>query len=216
VPAQTQRRPKPHASPLGAVPGAFVNLSHNLRYVEAGYLASMDAELNGVPALPATRDLLAAFHPVVFHHLAKKAGLPVAPMRVIEDEEEIEAPCRLVPAHQYMLDHADAQTVRGAARQWNSVSMGGAQPVCMYLVKGKPFDVRSFLGMTTAAGKEDLVWGVWNLVHVPLVRLLGYQDGDDIALTHLEPLRLGDLTQRDLNLFAEVSERPYSGVSWTA
>lgn len=216
VPESTLKRPKPHASPLGAIPGAFVNLSHNLRYVEAGYLAAMDAELNGVPALPATRDVLAAFHPVVFHHLAKKAGIPVAPMRVVEDEEDLEAPCRLVPAHAYMNDYADAQTLVGAKRNWNSVSMGGGQPACMYLVRGKPFEVRSFLGMTTAAGKEDLVWQVWNLFHVPLVRILGYQADDDIAVTHLEPLRLVDLTERDLALFAEVSERPYSGVSWTA
>jgi hypothetical protein len=51
---------------------------------------------------------------------------------------------------------------------------------------------------------------------VPLLRILGTQDGDEVFVTHLEPLPFTELTERDLALFAEVSERPYSGVSWTA
>ena len=211
-------RPKRHASPLGeALPGAFINLSHHLRYVQAGYLASMDAELSGVTALPATRDLLAAFHPVVFWHKARRAGLPVAPMRVIEDEEELVAPCRLVPAHPWMWDPGDAHTLTGAKRVWNSVSMGGVQPVAMFEAHGKPFDIRSFLGMTLATGKENLAWDIWRNFRVPLVRIHGFEADDGAPqITHLEPLRLADLTERDLIVFAEVSERPYSGVSWTA
>lgn len=215
VPGDSPPTQRPGASPLGDVPGAFVNLSHRLRYVAAGYLASMDAELNGVAALPATRDVLAAFHPVVCHHLARKADIAVAPMRVIEDEEHLIAPCRIVPAHPWAKGFGDATTLAGAKRVWTGLSMNGAQPVAMFETHGKPFEARAFLGMTTAKGKEDLAWRIWRTFHIPLVRIHGHQTPARAEVTHLEPLRLADLSERDLHLFAEVSERPFSGASWT-
>lgn len=208
-------RTRPDASPFGEVPGAFVNLSHRLRYARSGYLASMDAELSGVPALPATRDLLAAFHPVICHHLARKEGIPTAPMRVITDEKQLHAPARLVPAHPYSWEYSDATTVAGAQRVWPSISMGGNQPVAQFHASGAPVEARAFLGMTTAKGRERLAWDIWRLFHIPLVRIRGFRQDDRVELTHLEPLRLADLSERDLHLFAEVSERPFSDASWT-
>ncbi|MBW3582413.1 MAG: RimK-like ATPgrasp N-terminal domain-containing protein [Euryarchaeota archaeon] len=213
--APQKRRPR-HTSPLGARPGAFINLSANLRFARAGYLASMDAELAGLPALPATRDLLAAFHPVLFHYFSHRAGIPVPDLHVVEDPEDLEAPCRLLAAHPYMWEHKDAKTLIGAKRAFKSVSMGGGLPVAMFAAHGKPFVFRAFLGMTLAKGREELAWNIWERFHLPLMTVYGFDREEGPAVTHIEPLELSELTERDLRYFQEVSERPYSAVSWTA
>lgn len=229
------RRPR-HESPLGLSGGAFVNLSHRLRYLRAGYLASMDAELHGVDALPATRDLLAAFHPVLFHEAAAQAGVPVPPMHVVDDEKELvrlPVPCRLIPAHPHTWEAHDARTIAGARRIWRTVSMGGGLPAVHYPLPGRTFSFRAFLGMTLARGRENLAWQLWERFRVPLVTVYGVTESPDDAaatdhgatnggdaapawVTHIEPLPLHELTERDLRFFEEVSERPYSGATWTA
>jgi hypothetical protein len=108
----------------------------------------------------------------------------------------------------------EVKSVRSRAAQWRSATQNGTRPALAVRLDGELRSIRMVVGCTTS-DQVLLAWDVWRTFGIPLATIwyveAGDPDGPDGSkplLLGLDPLPLHELTERDLRLFEEVSQRP--------
>ena len=195
----------------GATPPrpTFLNLCGDYRFLRGGYWALVDAELNGVESRPTPMQAVTAQNVAAALLVAARNGIPCAEWRVAKKPSEVEPPCVLVPNSGQTDTYYHVQSPRSAASQWRSATQNGTRAALLVRKAGPLRSLKAITGVT-AHGPYDLAWSVWAVFGIPLCTVWYLDTPDGPRFVSLDPLPLHELTERELRLYEEVSQRPMS------
>jgi len=192
----------------------FINLCGDYRFLRAGYWALVDAELNGVESSPSPIQAVTAQNAAACLLVAKHAGIETVDWKIARKPQDIEPPCLLVPIAGLTDTCYEVKSTRSRAAQWRSATQNGTRATLAVRLNGDLRSMRMIVGVT-AHENYHLAWDVWRTFGVPLAEIWYVESGDPDGpdgskplLLGLDPLPLHELTERELRLFEEVSQRP--------
>lgn len=197
-------------------PPPFINLCGDYRFLRAGYWALVDAELNNYPSRPTPLQAVTAQNAAACLVAAKQAGIPTVSWRVARRAEDVTPPCLLVQVAGLTDVSFQVNSPRSAETQWRRASQNGTRPVLAVDLTGPLRSMKVVVGVT-AHDAYQFAWDIWTTFGIPLATVWYVEAGDpdDDAssqplLLGLDPLPLHELTERELRLLEEVSQRPMS------
>lgn len=169
----------------------------------------MDAELNDMESRPSPVQAVTAQNCAASLLVAGHAGIRCVQWKVAKRPEDVEPPCILLPNAGQTDSSYAVHSLRSAASQWRSATQNGTRAALSVKENGKLRAMKSIVGVTTSE-HYDMAWQVWQAFQIPLVTIwyLDHEDGPQFL--SLDPLPLHELTERELRLFEEVSQRPMS------
>lgn len=195
----------------------FINLCGDYRFLRAGYWALVDAELHGVEPSPTPVQAVTAQNAAACLLVAKHNGIETAEWNVARSPEEVSPPSFLIPVAGLTEASYEVASTRSRAMQWRSATQNGTRPA---IAVRKVGELRSMKMIVGVAANENfhLAWDVWRTFGVPLATIW-YMEAPatvvgDAAIpprplfVGLDPLPLHELTERELRLYEEVSQRP--------
>jgi hypothetical protein len=198
----------------GARARPFINLSGDYRFLRASYWALVDAELHAIEPSPTPLQAVTAQNAAACLLLAANFGIPTAEWSVVRSPQDVHAPCLLVPVAGLTETVYEVKSSRSRAAQWRSASQNGTRSVLAVKLNGPLRSMRTIVGVT-AHDNFHLAWDVWSCFGLPLATVwyveTGDPDGPDGSkplFVGLDPLPLHELTERELRLYEEVSQRP--------
>lgn len=201
-------------APNGSRPKPFINLCGDYRFLRAGYWALVDAELNGVESSPSPIQAVTAQNAAACLLVAKHNGIDTVDWKIARKPQDIEPPCLLVPIAGLTDTCYEVKSTRSRGAQWRSATQNGTRATLAVKLNGDLRSMRMIVGVT-AHENYHLAWDVWRTFGVPLAEIwyveAGDPDGPDGSkplFLGLDPLPLHELTERELRLFEEVSQRP--------
>lgn len=169
----------------------------------------VDAELNGVESRPTPLQAITAQNCAAALLVAERAGIPCASWRVARKPADVVPPCILVPNAGHTDVYYHVRSPRSAASQWRSATQNGTRSALAVPLDGRLRSMKQVVGTTTSE-HYSLAWQVWQVFGIPLATVWYLDTDDGPRFLSLDPLRLPDLTERELRMFAEVSARPMS------
>lgn len=209
--------PPPPGSAAGALSGGlrpFINLCGDYRFLRAGYWALVDAELHGVEPSPTPIQAVTAQNAAACLLVAKHAGIETVDWKIARDPHDVEPPSLLVPVSGLTDRCYEVKSTRSRAAQWRSATQNGTRATLAVRLNGDLRSMRMIVGVT-AHENYHLAWDVWRTFGVPLAEIWYVEAGDPDGaegskplLLGLDPLPLHELSERELRLFEEVSQRP--------
>lgn len=200
----------------------FINLCGDYRFLRAGYWALVDAELNGIASNPSPMQAVTAQNAAACLLVARHAGIETVEWKVARSAQDVEPPSLLVPCSGLTDAHYEVKSARSRAAQWRSATQNGTRAALAVRLTGDLRSMRMVVGVT-AHEHYPLAWNVWRTFGVPLATIwyvevgTGSPDGADAAagtpgskplFLGLDPLPLHELTERELRLYEEISQRP--------
>lgn len=197
------RRGAPPSRPV------FLNLSGDYRFLRGGYWALVDAELNGVESRPTPMQAVTAQNSAAALLVAARNGIPCAEWRVARKPTDVAPPCVLVPNSGQTDTYYHVQSPRSAASQWRSATQNGTRAALVVRKDGQLRSLKAITGVT-AHGPYELAWSVWTVFGIPLCTVWYLDTDDGPRFVSIDPLPLHELTERELRLYEEVSQRPMS------
>lgn len=192
----------------------FINLCGDYRFLRAGYWALVDAELNGIASSPSPMQAVTAQNAAACLLVARHAGIETVEWKVARSAKDVEPPCLLVPCSGMTDTTYEAKSTRSRAAQWRSATQNGTRTALAVKLNGELRSMRMIVGVT-ANDNYDLAWAVWRTFGVPLATIWSVEVKDPAApsgtrdlFLGLDPLPLHQLTERELRLYEEISQRP--------
>ncbi|HJQ92654.1 MAG TPA: hypothetical protein VJ874_00040, partial [Candidatus Thermoplasmatota archaeon] len=215
----------------------FINLCGDYRFLRAGYWALVDAELNGIASNPSPMQAVTAQNAAACLLVARHAGIETVEWKVARTAQDVEPPSLLVPCSGMTDAHYEVKSARSRAAQWRSATQNGTRAALAVKLDGDLRSMRMIVGVT-AHEHYHLAWNVWRTFGVPLATIWYVQPespespvppvpsvppatspaepapapepapaGRPLFLG-LDPLPLHELTERELRLYEEISQRP--------
>jgi hypothetical protein len=199
------------------------------RFLRAGYWALIDAELNGVTSQPSPLQAATAQNAAACLLEAKRAGIDCVTWRVARNAEALEPPCILVPVAGITDASYEVRSKRSAPMQFRRATQNGTRAVLEVRADGPLRSMKMVVGVSTSP-EFRLAWQVWRTFGLPLcvihylaVPVPGEHATPEAAMAEngnghparplflgIDPLPLGELSQRDLDLLEGVSTWPMS------
>ena len=146
--------------------------------------------------------------------VAAHNGIPTVEWRIARKPQDIEVPSLLVPVAGLTDTCYEVKSTRSRAAQWRSATQNGTRTSLAVKLNGDLRSMRMIVGVT-AHENFHLAWDVWRTFGVPLAEIWYVEAGDPDGpegskplFLGLDPLPLHELTERELRLFEEVSQRP--------
>lgn len=205
------------AAPALGAPGVrrpFINLCGDYRFLRAGYWALVDAEINGIEPSPTPVQAATAQNAAACLLVARHAGIPTVEWKVALAASDVPVPGLLVPVAGLTDAHYEVQSARSRAAQWRSATQNGTRAALAATMPGELRSMRMVVGCT-AHDNYQLAWDVWRTFAIPLATIWFVEAGDPDGpegskplFLGLDPLPLHELTERDLRILEEVSQRP--------
>ncbi|MEK6975013.1 MAG: hypothetical protein AABY18_01560 [Candidatus Thermoplasmatota archaeon] len=192
----------------------FINLCGDYRFLRAGYWALVDAELNGVASSPSPMQAVTAQNAAACLLVARHAGIETVEWKVAKTPKDVEPPSLLVPCSGMTDATYEVKATRSRAAQWRSATQNGTRTALAVKLNGDLRSMRMIVGVTSHENYH-LAWDVWRTFGVPLATIWYIESGDPDGpagskplFLGLDPLPLHELTERELRLYEEISQRP--------
>lgn len=148
--------------------------------------------------------------------VARHSGIETVEWKVAKSPQDIEPPALLVPCSGLTDVTYEVKSTRSRAAQWRSATQNGTRTALAVKLTGDLRSMRMIVGVT-AHENYHLAWDVWRTFGVPLATIWYIEAGDPDGpqgsrplLLGLDPLPLHELTERELRLFEDISQRPLS------
>lgn len=187
----------------------FINLCGDYRFLRGGYWALIDAEMKNVPSRPTPLQAVTAQNTAAALLEAARTGIRCAKWVVARKSEDGFVPGVFAPVAGYAGAFYTTKSPRSRDSQFLSASQNGTRTVLSVRLDGELKSMKSVMGLTTSP-HYDLAWQVWQTFGIPLTRIW-YLDTEQRPLfVSLDPQPLHDLTERELRMLEEVSQRPMS------
>lgn len=195
----------------------FINLSGDYRFLRAGYWALVDAELNGVEPCPTPIQAVTAQNAAACLLVARHNGIETVDWTVARRPEDVHIPALLVPVAGMTEKAYEVKSARSRAGQWRSATQNGTRAALAVKLTGELRSMRMVVGVT-ANENYHLAWDVWRTFGIPLAEIWYLETGGEGTepgtsrplFLGLDPLPLHELSERELRLYEEVSQRPMS------
>ena len=218
--------PPPPVEPFHAV-RPFINLGGDYRFLRAGYWALVDAELNGVESSPTPIQAVTAQNAAACLLVARHNGIETVEWKVARRPEDVDLPSLLVPVAGLTEKSYEVKSARSRTHQWRSATQNGTRAALAVKLDGELRSMRMIVGVT-AHEDYHLAWDVWRTFGIPVCEIWFLEtqpeakpadSGADTAaepagakrlFLGMDPLPLHELTERELRLYEEVSQRPMS------
>lgn len=189
----------------GAAEVAALNASGEYAYLDAGYYASLDAELAGEVVLPSPEEALDAYVVPIMLDKARRAGIEV-PVATLVTDRFPEPPFFAWPVNPFsnkgelILDVASLEARKGG------LSYAGKYAVlCQRLGHDYRLDTaRVVVGRCSVPEFAELAREAFRILRLPLMKLRVIVSADAYALSGVEPLPLTSLTGEERGWLEEL------------
>lgn len=203
-------------SPLLRPVRPFINLCGDYRFLRGGYWALVDAELHGVESSPTPVQAVTAQNAAACLLVARHNGIETVDWKVAKRPEDVELPGLLVPVAGLTEKSYEVKSIRSRTHQWRSATQNGTRTALAVRLAGEVRSMRMIVGVTSHENYH-LAWDVWRTFGIPLCEIWYLESGDPDSpegsrplFLGLDPLPLHELSERELRLYEEVSQRPMS------
>lgn len=184
----------------------YVNLDGDNSYLSDGYYRSMEAEHEGLTAIPTCQEALDAYVVPLALTKAKAAGLPTPAWEIINDASiSFNPPFLLYPINPYQ-DEGLLVTDRSALGEaLKSLSMSGKYAmVCEDMPPDSRVDtLRLVLGHCLKPEYQQLASELWRVFRLPLARVKVIVTEKEYLISALSPLEKEELTQNEKAIIKE-------------
>ena len=180
--------------------GVFVNLEGDYTYLTDGYYRSMEAEHEGLIALPSPSDCLDAYVVPLALAKAEAAGIAVPPWEIADANTiGFEPPIVAYPVNPVQdtgLVIADAAAMAEAVK---SLTLSGKYAMVVQDMQpdSRVDTLRLVLGRCLKPEYNDLAQRLWTTFRVPLARVKIIVTEKQYLFSAIEPLPKSELTQNE-------------------
>jgi hypothetical protein len=186
--------------------GVFVNLEGDYAYLGDGYYRSMEAEHEGLLAIPSPAEALDAYVVPLALTKAAAAGIEVPPWEIVNDTSfGFEPPVLLYPINPFQTTGqliADAAMLGEAAK---SLTMSGKYAmVAQNIHPDSRLDtLRLVLGKCLKPEYAEIAQDIWRTFRIPLARVKIVVTEKHYLFSAIEPLPKSELTQNEKAILKE-------------
>lgn len=184
----------------------FVNLEGSYGYLSDGYYRSMEAEHEGLIALPSPQEAIDAYVVPLALSKAKAAGIQTPDWEISNDTAVMMPPPVVAypinPFQDEGIVIADTATLSEAMK---SLTMSGKYAV---VVQDMPPDsrldtLRLVVGKCLKPEYEELAQKLWHTFHLPLARVKIIVTETEYLFSAISPLKKEELTQNEKSIIKE-------------
>jgi hypothetical protein len=174
----------------------WLNLHGDYTYMTEGYYISLDAEVRGKRVYPSTQEMLDAYAAPLAVEKAKLQGLPVLEGRIINFPHDVKPPLIAYPVNPFSTGYEIIENKEEVETKVKRITMSGkfAAHVQQLPSNFRIDTVRCIMGRTLVNEYRDFVKRVFEIFHLPLMKIKTVVTPDCYLLSSIEPLIIGDLT----------------------
>jgi hypothetical protein len=186
--------------------GVFVNLEGDYTYLTDGYYRSMEAEHEGLIAIPSPAECIDAYVVPLALHKAAGAGISVPPWEIAQDNSLGFAPPLIVyPVNPYQSAGQFIADALDMNETLKSLTMSGKYAmVVQHMTPDSRVDtLRLVLGKCLKPEYAELAQDIWRAFRIPLARVKIIVTEKQHLFSAIEPLPKNELTQNEKALIKE-------------
>jgi hypothetical protein len=192
-------------SDLGAQ-NVFVNLEGDYSYLGDGYYRSMEAEHEGLMALPSPQDAIDAYVVPLALKKAQAAGIPIPEWEIVNDQSmSISQPLVAYPINPFQDEGIVITSAASQNEAFKSLTMSNKYAVvCQQMLPDSRIDtLRLVLGKCLKPEYATLAEKLWQTFHIPLARIKIIVTEKQYLFSAIQPLRREELTQNEKSIIKE-------------
>lgn len=203
------KQPRFDAAPLPSdlrADAVFVNLEGDYSYLSDGYYRSMEAEHEGLRAVPTCEEALDAYVVPLALAKAAAAGIRTPEWEIANDTlTTIKPPLIAYPVNPFQDEGQVITDIPGLAEGIKSLTMTGKYAVvCQRMPPDSRVDtLRLVLGRCTKPEYKTLAEKLWQTFHLPLARVKIIVTEREYLFSAIAPLREDELTLGEQALIKE-------------
>lgn len=210
--SERSARPATASFPSPALPedlrsdAVFVNLDGDYSYLGDGYYRSLEAEHEGLQAIPTPGEALDAYVVPLALQKAAAAGIAVPRWEIVNDSTfGFPPPVVIYPINPWQDEGRVVESSAQLEDAIKSLSMSGKYPmVCQELPPDSRVDtLRLVLGHCLKPEFRDLADRLWRIFRLPLARVKVIVTADAYLFSAIEPLEREELTQNEKAIIKE-------------
>lgn len=197
------------ADPLPAdicADGVFVNMAGDYSYLADGYYRSMEAEHEGLIAIPTCEQALDAYVVPLALAKAQAAGIPIPEWEIANDSAtSIRPPLITYPINPFQDEGQVITDPAGLAEGIKSLTMTGKYAVvCQAMPPDSRVDtLRLVLGRCTKPEYQQLAEKLWQTFRLPLARVKIIVTEKQYLFSAIAPLAEDELTLNEQTIVKE-------------
>jgi hypothetical protein len=183
-----------------------VNLSGDYRYLTDGYYRSMQAEHEGMVAIPGPQEAIDAYVVPLALAKAAAAGIDVPRWEIANDEpDSFPLPMLLYPVNPFQTEGQVISDPAALEEATKSLTLTGKYAmVCQEMRRDSRVDtLRLVLGRSLKPEYRELAQRLWEVFHLPLARVKVIVTEDQYLFSAIEPLKREELTQNEKGILKE-------------
>ena len=184
----------------------FVNLDGDYSYLSDGYYRSLEAEHEGLLALPSPQDALDAYVVPLALTKAASAGLATPQWEIVNDLSlSMPPPVMVYPVNPYQDEGKVANDASELREVIKTLSMSGKYAmVCQSMPPDSRVDtIRLVLGRSLKPEYQELAEKLWQVFHLPLARVRIIVTEKAYLFSAISPLEKEELTQNEKTILKE-------------
>jgi hypothetical protein len=184
----------------------FVNLEGDYSYLSDGYYRSMEAEHEGLIAIPAPQEAIDAYVVPLALSKAKAAGIAIPDWEISNDMAvRIDPPVVAYPINPFQDEGIVIGDTASLSEAMKSLTMSGKYAV---VVQDMPQDsrldtLRLVMGKCLKPEYEALAQKLWHTFHLPLARVKIIVTETQYLFSAISPLKREELTQNEKAIIKE-------------
>ena len=186
--------------------GVFVNLEGDYTYLTDGYYRSMEAEHEGLVAIPSPAEALDAYVVPLALTKATAAGISVPTWEIAQDTTfGFKPPLIVYPVNPYQSTGQVIAEELGLQETVKSLTMSGkyAMVVQHMLPDSRVDTLRLVLGRCLKPEYAELAQEIWRCFRIPLARVKIVVTEKQYLFSAMEPLPKNELTQNEKAIIKE-------------
>lgn len=186
--------------------GVFVNLEGDYTYLTDGYYRSLEAEHEGLTALPNPAEALDAYVVPLALSKAAAAGIAVPPWEIANDNTfGFKPPILVYPVNPFQKGGQLIADEGALSEAVKSLTMSGKYAMVVQNLSpdSRVDTLRLVLGKCLKPEYAELAQEIWHTFHVPLARVKIVVTEKQYLFSAIEPLPKNELTQNEKALIKE-------------
>ena len=186
--------------------GVFVNLEGDYTYLGDGYYRSMEAEHEGLLALPSPQDAIDAYVVPLALAKAQAAGIPIPDWEISNDSSSsIDPPLVAYPINPFQDEGIVIADQASLNEAFKSLTMSNKYAVvCQDMQPDSRIDtLRLVVGKCLKPEYAALAEKLWQTFRIPLARVKIIVTEKQYLFSAIQPLKKEELTQNEKALLKE-------------
>ncbi len=184
----------------------FVNLEGDYSYLSDGYYRSMEAEHEGLLALPSPQGAIDAYVVPLALSKAKAAGIPIPEWEIVNDQAmSVVPPYVAYPINPFQDEGIVIADVAAQTEAFKSLTMSNKYAVvCQQMLPDSRIDtLRMVCGKCLKPEYAALTEQLWQTFQVPLARVKIIVTETQYLFSAIQPLKREELTQNEKAIIKE-------------